>query len=47
MRGTPYCATVAPELQPANVQCGPRSVLDLNLDFPLEFIDAIYTIDRD
>ncbi|EGZ15306.1 hypothetical protein PHYSODRAFT_301873 [Phytophthora sojae] len=46
MRGTPYCATVATELLPANVQCGPRSVLDLNLDFPLGFIDEIYAIDR-
>jgi hypothetical protein len=47
VRGTPYCATVAPERQPANVQCGPRSVLDLNLDFPLDLIDEIYAIDRE
>ncbi|KAL4150254.1 hypothetical protein PRNP1_009658 [Phytophthora ramorum] len=46
MRGAPYCSTVAPELQPANVQCGPRSVLDLNVDFPLDFIDKIYAINR-
>ncbi|KAG6616399.1 Reticulon-4-interacting protein 1 [Phytophthora cinnamomi] len=46
MHGTPNCAMVAPELQPANVQCGPRSVLDLNLDFPLMYIDEIYAVDR-
>ncbi|GMF25890.1 unnamed protein product [Phytophthora lilii] len=46
MLGTPYCATVAPEVRPDNVQCEPRSVLDLNLKFPLEFIDSIYAIDQ-
>ncbi|GMF45937.1 unnamed protein product [Phytophthora fragariaefolia] len=44
LHGTPYCATASPASQPANVQCGP--VLDLNVDFPLAFIDQIYAVDR-
>ncbi|KAL3659314.1 hypothetical protein V7S43_015585 [Phytophthora oleae] len=44
MHGTPYCSQVPAELQPSNVHCGPRSVVDLNLDFPLAYIDEIYAI---
>eukprot|EP00644_Phytophthora_capsici_P018169 jgi/Phyca11/547601/estExt2_Genewise1Plus.C_PHYCAscaffold_250438 len=46
MHGTPYCSQVAVELQPSNVYCGPRAVVDLNLDFPLAYIDEIYAIER-